>query len=300
MRLMFLRVLSWLGDHWRSMHLDRRRHHFNTLKFKASAWLTKCRQIFTRLKWRAALRVTVFWALMATAALIIYTEQVPLFTSSLGLRSDQGGWTPGAETAALYYQSDAPVRQLSALPETPLSPGDAAVSSVGMVDTGETVIRENAPAVQEDSVPSDAGTDLGDDAAAVLAGLPRFEVANILQPLQGKVIRSLGWYRHEVFGDWRMAPGLMIAPAGAGEPVLAAYTGVVDQVTKLEANTWSVKLMHQAGWETEYGGLAQVTVEPGGMVRQGEPLGVTADVESIVSFALKHQGEPVDTAAYWR
>lgn len=298
MRLMFLRVISWLSDTWRYAYLTRRRYHSDTNKAKTSPRRQRLTRLFAQANWSAALRGVLFWALMAIAAIIIYTEQVPLFTPSLGKHPSQGGLVPGEDASAVHVQPDMSIKQFNALPDVPFSTSDAAVHNTG---ADEPVTVESVPTEQEQPTQPSARSNQEDEVAAVLAGLPQFEIADMLQPLQGKVVRPLGWYRHEVYGDWRMATGLTIAPAQPGEPVLAAYTGVVDQVTKLEGNTWSVKVLHQDGWATEYGGLERVTVEPGSVVKQGEQLGVTADaVESTVSFTLRHRDDPVDTIAYWR
>jgi hypothetical protein len=312
MRLMFLRILSWLGYTWGSIYLNGRRwnhrlwgfyrYHLDTFKTKASPWIQRCRRFFGPPKWKAALRGLLFWPLMGIAALIIYTEQVPMFTPSLGLYPDQSNMLPSENASVFQLQLDTPVKQFNALPEFTYLSGDddGPVASSGEFTSDNSVFIRPEASNNPGQVASEVVV-AEDEAALVLAGLPRFELTDMLQPLQGEVVRSLGWYRHEVYGDWRMATGLTIEPAQPGAPVLAAYTGVVDQVTKLESNAWSVKLLHQDGWESEYGGLERINVEPGTVVEQGETLGVTADAaESTVAFTLKHYEAPVDTIAYWR
>jgi murein DD-endopeptidase MepM/ murein hydrolase activator NlpD len=149
-----------------------------------------------------------------------------------------------------------------------------------------------------------------------------FSPASPVTPVGGRILRARGWYRHEFYGDWRLQPGIKLE-AAPGEPVRAAYAGVVQSVMKSAAgDTWIVVIQHDDSWSTEYAGLGWVSVQPQMKVAAGDEIGTTPiesemaatsgggmgidgstggagiDDRGGLHFVLRRHGEAVDPATY--
>ncbi len=83
--------------------------------------------------------------------------------------------------------------------------------------------------------------------------------------------------------------------AAEGAEVKAAATGVVRDLQKTERG-WQLSLWHNASVCTVYAGLAELAVQEGETVAQGEPLGSLGD--SALSFSVCRDGVPCDPWLY--
>lgn len=83
-----------------------------------------------------------------------------------------------------------------------------------------------------------------------------------------------GWRKHPLFGDRRFHTGTDLG-APEGTPVLATKDGTVHVADYLGGYGYTVILRHENGsQETRYAHLAQILVQPGESVQQGEVVGL--------------------------
>ncbi len=135
--------------------------------------------------------------------------------------------------------------------------------------------------------------------ASAAPGAPYFR-----RPHDGKVL--LGWKRRPDGGghagiDFAVATGDMIRAAASGTVISAGD----------DASRWGklVIVDHGNGWQSAYGELARMTVEPGEAIKAGERLGIGGakkgsakgnDPAAEFHFDIRHDGELVDPAPLLR
>lgn len=130
----------------------------------------------------------------------------------------------------------------------------------------------------------------------------------LVPPLTGehKVLQPYAFMYSELFGDYRLHPGIDYA-AARGESVLAAAAGTVVSVQTDPVEGRMVELDHGGGMVTRYGGLGQVMVSLNGTVQAGHILGQVGDptpakqaLGSHLHFEVLLSGNPVDPALYYQ
>ncbi|MEM9542343.1 MAG: peptidoglycan DD-metalloendopeptidase family protein [Cyanobacteria bacterium P01_E01_bin.42] len=93
-------------------------------------------------------------------------------------------------------------------------------------------------------------------------------------PQASRISSDFGWRVHPIFGNWRMHSGTDIA-APMGTPVLASYHGEVAIADYVGGYGKMVALRHEDGTqESRYAHLAEILVEPGEWVEQGQVIGL--------------------------
>ncbi|MEB3261180.1 MAG: M23 family metallopeptidase, partial [Cyanobacteriota bacterium] len=85
-------------------------------------------------------------------------------------------------------------------------------------------------------------------------------------------VSRFGMRWSESRGAWRMHTGLDLIVT-EGTPVLAAATGTVRLVEEVSGYGLTVLVDHGQGWQTLYGHLFEIAVQPGETVHRGQPLG---------------------------
>ncbi|HHW09634.1 MAG TPA: M23 family metallopeptidase [Firmicutes bacterium] len=211
-------------------------------------------------------RGLVFWPLMAVAAFLLYANYLPA-----------AWWHPAGEVwyAGINKEKEAGNSHRDVPPVYPLNPlmNDYLFSSSPL----ETNVNEpDLPEPPE--LPGKAEpvvTVVAEGAAA--AATASFSPTSLVAPVSGRIMRERGWYRHEDYGDWRLQPGVELETV-PGEPVRAAYDGVVQAVKKSTAgDTWIVVIKHDDTWSSEYAGLGKVSVQPQMKVRAGDVIGTAGE-----------------------
>lgn len=82
-----------------------------------------------------------------------------------------------------------------------------------------------------------------------------------------------GWRWSEARQRWRMHTGVdLLVPEGS--PVLAAQEGLVLLAEEVSGYGLTVLLAHADGWQTLYGHLSTMAVQPGARVLRGQRLGL--------------------------
>lgn len=85
-------------------------------------------------------------------------------------------------------------------------------------------------------------------------------------------VSRFGMRWSESRGAWRMHTGLDLIVT-EGTPVLAAAAGTVRLVEEVSGYGLTVLVDHGQGWQTLYGHLFEIAVQPGETVHRGQPLG---------------------------
>jgi murein DD-endopeptidase MepM/ murein hydrolase activator NlpD len=85
-------------------------------------------------------------------------------------------------------------------------------------------------------------------------------------------VSPFGMRWSESRGAWKMHTGMDLIVT-EGTPVLAAADGVVRLVDEVSGYGLTVLVDHGSGWQTLYGHLFEIAVQPGERVRRGQPLG---------------------------
>jgi murein DD-endopeptidase MepM/ murein hydrolase activator NlpD len=125
-----------------------------------------------------------------------------------------------------------------------------------------------------------------------VAGAPHF-----VKPVSGQVIQGFG-----PDGSGQTNDGVNIA-AAAGTPVKAADAGTVIYTgNELAAFGNLILVRHAGGWVTAYGHLANIGVQRGQTVVQGQALGTVGQTGSATTpqlhFEIRQGSKPVDPSPY--
>ncbi|MDI6824269.1 MAG: peptidoglycan DD-metalloendopeptidase family protein [Bacillota bacterium] len=126
--------------------------------------------------------------------------------------------------------------------------------------------------------------------APVAGGAVGPDPGDLVWPLEGDVIAEYGFAYSEVYGDWRLHPGIDIAgePGGA---VRAAAPGTVKRVSREEG--WVVEIDHGGGVVTAYGNLGEAGVRRGRKVAAGQVIGKLGDTAHL-HFEVRVDGSAQD------
>lgn len=126
---------------------------------------------------------------------------------------------------------------------------------------------------------------------------------NMIWPVQGQVLVGYGWVRHPVYRDWRFHPGVEFStPLHAS--VQAVMEGRVLKIQSERIQGLVVTIAHGDEWQSVYRGLAQLQVQEGQLVKQGQSLGLVGSGDQGQTGRLIfeiHQGDtPLDPRMYLR
>jgi murein DD-endopeptidase MepM/ murein hydrolase activator NlpD len=162
-----------------------------------------------------------------------------------------------------------------------------------------------APALERQP-PQTASSETAGATVGTLAEAPTPPPQQLLRPLQGqhKVLQPFGFMKSEVYGDFRLHPGIDYA-AGQGESVMAAAGGKVIAIEADPVEGQVLEIEHTGRMVTRYGGLGRVlvglnaTVQPGAIVAQiGEPIPVNQSVGPHLHFEVLLNDNPNDPQVY--
>ena len=107
----------------------------------------------------------------------------------------------------------------------------------------------------------------------IVAQAQEQEELRIENPLPGAQIGAgYGPRVHPLFNERRPHDGIDLI-AALGTPVLAAAAGTVQTVSPKIGYGNIVVIEHGAGYQTRYANLDSIAVEPGQVVRPGQPIG---------------------------
>lgn len=119
----------------------------------------------------------------------------------------------------------------------------------------------------------------------------------LTRPVEGgQVVSWFGWEDMSAGGE-EFSPGLRFHAPG-DSPVRAASGGVVVSILpQQDIGEYILVIRHGERWSTLYGGLAQVQVDQGATVDQGQVIGLMAPGDhSELYFELQASGKAVDPA----
>lgn len=117
-------------------------------------------------------------------------------------------------------------------------------------------------------------------------------------PVDPPVVTSLfGRRLHPIAGTWKQHFGIDLA-ADEGQLVSAAAEGVVLKAGMNGAHGLQVELQHSGGVVTRYSHLSEALVEPGLVLKKGDPIGLAgstgATTGAHLHFEIWRLGEPLD------
>jgi murein DD-endopeptidase MepM/ murein hydrolase activator NlpD len=112
---------------------------------------------------------------------------------------------------------------------------------------------------------------------------------NLTWPVEGKVIKNYGLSYSEVYGDYRLYPGIDIE-AKSETDISSAAAGKVILVEKTGEN-FTIEIDHGQELVTHYSQLSQALVKIGQSVKAGEKIGQAG---TYLHFRIKQNGRWVD------
>lgn len=130
----------------------------------------------------------------------------------------------------------------------------------------------------------------------------------LVPPLAGdhKILQPYAFMYSEIFGDYRLHPGVDYA-AARGESVMAAAGGTVVTIETDPVEGRLVEVDHGGGMITRYAGLGQVMVSLNGTVQAGHIIGQVGDpspakqsLGSHLHFEVLLSGNPIDPVLYYQ
>lgn len=135
--------------------------------------------------------------------------------------------------------------------------------------TGEEEEYMRTTEIPTDNQDGEGGEDdkVKDTAVAVMASLG--DCKEITVPLHGRISSKYGYRTNPISGVYGLHTGIDIA-ADEGNPIVAAYNGVIKDTGVGEKRGKYVLMLHADGSETLYCHCSQVTVEEGEVIRAGE------------------------------
>ncbi len=106
----------------------------------------------------------------------------------------------------------------------------------------------------------------------------------LIRPVEGRLIRSFGRYRHPKFGTVTFNSGIDIQ-APPGTPIRAVAKGVVEFMDWIAGYGKCVILNHGQGYYTLYAHVSSLFVQQGREVEQGDVIAEVGDSGSLEGFA---------------
>ncbi len=109
---------------------------------------------------------------------------------------------------------------------------------------------------------------------AIFGGRVAHNVSGLMYPVStpSPITSLFGWRIHPITGDRRFHAGMDIG-AAMGTPILAAYSGRVENANWMGGYGLTVVLNHNNAQQTLYGHMSQIFVQPGQWVEKGTVIG---------------------------
>lgn len=161
------------------------------------------------------------------------------------------------------------------------------------------VTQEVEPVEEEEpEIAIEAGPIIGPPMGA--RPLPYIDLDAMVTPVSGRIVADFGWREDSNYGDWRYHSGVDIStPSGA--LVLAAFTGRVKDIERVDLDRINLVLEHSGGISTIYSGPSIALVHPGEIVEEGQAIArmKTSDTgESLLHFRMMVGDTFVDPSQY--
>ncbi len=122
-------------------------------------------------------------------------------------------------------------------------------------------------------------------------------------PVRGEILESFGKHKHPEFNSYTFSKGLSIA-ASAGADIKSVYEGTVIFADYFKGFGNMVIVDHGGGYFSLYAHASRIAKKVGAEVARHETIANVGDVDStkgsILYFEIRHQGKPVDPAAWVR
>lgn len=122
-------------------------------------------------------------------------------------------------------------------------------------------------------------------------------------PVQGNIIETFGKHKHPQFNSYTYSKGLVIA-APLGTAVRSIYDGTVIYAGYFKGYGNMIIIDHGGGYFSLYAYAANLNHKVGAEVTRGSAVAAVGDVDSAkgpaLYFEIRHQGKPVDPAAWVR
>lgn len=186
-------------------------------------------------------------------------------------------WSFALRRAVAPRLLELPERNLAGYPQ---SPDDPQVSALSRLEAEVTALRKKVSALTNEETKAEKLS---------------FDPSMFQRPALGKVAQGMGWIPTE--GEWRYHDGVDIL-AEEKTHVMAAADGRVTSVKNDPGLGTVVIITHGNGWESRYGHVQGVRVNPGQDVRVGTVLG-SCSTRSCgdtggFHFSIYAKGQPVD------
>jgi murein hydrolase activator len=122
-------------------------------------------------------------------------------------------------------------------------------------------------------------------------------------PVRGEIVETYGKHKHPDFNSYTFSKGLSIS-AVAGSDIKAIYEGSVIFADYFKGYGNMIIIDHGGGFFSLYAHAAKILKKVGADVARNETVATVGDTDSsrgpMLYFEIRHQGKPVDPAAWVR
>ena len=122
-------------------------------------------------------------------------------------------------------------------------------------------------------------------------------------PVRGEILESFGKHKHPEFNSYTFSKGLSIS-ASAGTDIKVIYEGTVIFADYFKGFGNMIIVDHGGGYFSLYAHASRIMKKVGSEVTRHQTIASVGDVDStkgsILYFEIRHQGKPVDPAAWVR
>lgn len=122
-------------------------------------------------------------------------------------------------------------------------------------------------------------------------------------PVRGEIVETYGKHKHPDFNSYTFSKGLSIS-AGAGSDIKSIYDGSVIFSDYFKGYGNMIIIDHGGGYFSLYAHTARIMKKVGADVARNETVATVGDTDSsrgpMLYFEIRHQGKPVDPAAWVR
>ena len=122
-------------------------------------------------------------------------------------------------------------------------------------------------------------------------------------PVRGEILESFGKHKHPEFDSYTFSKGVSIS-ASAGTDIKVIYEGTVIFADYFKGFGNMIIVDHGGGYFSLYAHASRIMKKVGSEVARHQTIASVGDVDStkgsILYFEIRHQGKPVDPAAWVR
>lgn len=122
-------------------------------------------------------------------------------------------------------------------------------------------------------------------------------------PVRGEILESFGKHKHPEFNSYTFSKGLSIS-SSIGTDIKSVYEGTVIFADYFKGFGNMVIVDHGGGYFSLYAHASRISKKVGSEVARHETIAAVGDVDStkgaVLYFEIRHQGKPVDPAAWVR